>query len=55
MHRFLEHFGEFDTNKLDEALEEAENEVTDENVAVKKAEAELESAKIDAESNQYHK
>ncbi len=43
---------EFDTDKLDEALEEAENEVTDENVAVKKAEAELESAKIDAESKQ---
>lgn len=41
---------EFDTDKLDEALEEAENEVTDENVEVKKATAELESAKIDAES-----
>ncbi len=43
---------EFDTDKLDEALEEAENEVTDESVAVRKAEAELESAKIDAESKQ---
>jgi multidrug efflux pump subunit AcrA (membrane-fusion protein) len=43
---------EFDTDKLDEALEEAENEVTDEEVAVKKAQAELESAKIDAESKQ---
>lgn len=43
---------EFDTDKLDEALEEAENEVTDEKVAVKKAEAELEAAKIDAESKQ---
>lgn len=43
---------EFDTDKLDEALEEAQNEVTDENVAVNKAVAELESAKIDAESKQ---
>ncbi len=43
---------EFDTDKLDEALEEAENEVTDEDVAVKKAQAEFESAKIDAESKQ---
>lgn len=43
---------EFDTDKLDEALEEAENEVTDEEVAAKKAVAELESAKIDAESKQ---
>ena len=43
---------EFDTDKLDEALEEAENEVTDQDVEVKKAVAELESAKIDAESKQ---
>ncbi len=43
---------EFDTDKLDEALEEAQNEVTDEDVEVKKAIAELESAKIDAESKQ---
>ena len=43
---------EFEPDKLDEALEEAQNEVTDENVAVNKAVAELESAKIDAESKQ---
>lgn len=43
---------EFDTDKLDEALEEANNEVTDETAAVQKAKAELESAKIDAESKQ---
>lgn len=43
---------EFDTDKLDEALEEAQNEVTDESSAVQKATAELESAKIDAESKQ---
>lgn len=41
---------EFDTNKLDEALEEAENEVTDAQVELQKANAELESAKIDAKS-----
>lgn len=41
---------EFDTNKLDEALEEAENEVTDANVELQKAKAELESAKIDSNS-----
>ncbi len=41
---------EFDTNKLDEALEEAENEVTDANVELQKATAELESAKIDSNS-----
>lgn len=43
---------EFDTDKLDEALEEAENEVTDANVELQKATAELESAKIDSESKQ---
>lgn len=41
---------EFDTNKLDEALEEAENEVTDAKVELQKATAELESAKIDSDS-----
>ncbi len=43
---------EFEPDKLDEALKEARNEVTDEQVAVNKAVAELESAKIDSESKQ---
>lgn len=43
---------EFEPDKLDEALKEARNEVTDEQVAVNKAIAELESAKIDSESKQ---
>ncbi|MFK7767384.1 MAG: efflux RND transporter periplasmic adaptor subunit [Mariniblastus sp.] len=43
---------EFEPDKLDEALKEAKDEVTDEQVAVNKATAELESAKIDAESKQ---
>ena len=43
---------EFDSDKLDEALEEAQNEVTDEEAAVRKAQADLETAKIDAESKQ---
>jgi len=41
---------EFDPDKLDDALEKAQNENTDQQVAFKKAMAELESAKIDAES-----
>ncbi len=43
---------EFEPDKLDDALKEAKDEVTDEQVAVNKAIAELESAKIDAESKQ---
>ena len=43
---------EFDTDKLDEALEEAENEATDAEVELHKATAELESAKIDSSSTQ---
>lgn len=42
----------FDTEKLDEALEEAKNEVTDQEVEFKKAQAEFESAMIDADSKQ---
>ncbi len=42
---------EFDTDKLDEALEEAQNEVTDANVELQKAKAERDSAQIDSESN----
>lgn len=43
---------EFDTDKLDEALEEAGNEATDADVELQKATAELESAKIDSRSKQ---
>lgn len=43
---------EFDSGKLDEALETAQNEVTDEGAAVRKAQADLATAKIDAESKQ---
>ena len=41
---------EFDTDNLDDALEEAENLVTDAEVELQKAEAELETEKIDAET-----
>jgi multidrug efflux pump subunit AcrA (membrane-fusion protein) len=43
---------EFEPDKLDDALKEARDEVTDEQVAVNKATAELESAKIDSDSKQ---
>ena len=45
---------EFDTDKVDESIEEAQNEATDANVELKKATAEFESAKIDLEANQAH-
>ncbi len=44
----------FDTDKVDEAIEGAENEATDANVELKKAVAEFETAKIDLEANQVH-
>ena len=42
---------EFDTDKLDDALEESQNEVTDAEVQLKTANAEHESAQIDFDSN----
>ena len=45
---------EFDTDKVDEAIEEAENESTDAEVELKKATAEFESARIDLEAIQAH-
>ena len=41
---------EFDTDKLDEAIETAQNDATDTDVQLKKAIAEYESAKVDLES-----
>ena len=45
---------EFDTDNLDDALEEANNLVTDAEVELQKAEAELETEKIDAETKLAH-
>lgn len=45
---------EFDTDNLDEALEEANNLVTDAEVELQKAEAEFETEKIDAETKLAH-
>lgn len=42
---------EFDTDNLDDALEEANNVVTDAEVELQKADAELKTAKIDAETS----
>jgi len=42
---------EFDTDNLDDALEEANNVVTDAEVELQKANAELKTAKIDAETS----
>lgn len=43
---------EFDTDKVDEAIEEAENEATDAEVELKKAQAEHQTAQIDLEAKQ---
>ncbi len=45
---------EFDADKLDEAIVEAQNEATDAQVELKKADAEFQSAQIDLDAKQSH-
>lgn len=44
---------EFDSDMVDEAIDEAQNEATDADVELKKAQAEYQSAQIDLEAKQY--